>query len=372
MLLEMASVNPLAVFQLSIAIQYPSVASFALVPIAMLIGHVAINIRAMFMLAQGSRDIIQDCLSKGPNGTTCLVSELFAERYPNGKETYEDIEKWSVQFGGHTRRKLDEMVRIHVAPDSGIFTCYTRSQFFSSDIFVSSLPREREPLLRFIFLHELFHVLDHIVTRPITHIAAIPAHLVFFLWALCWMKWSYLTAVIFSVTIIMMLVWQGWNHLQSGGLRLSSEIVADASAIIYSSDSDLAHLRANKKLSYLCDDRMSLRDNSARLAALREHIEMALAGKRDELIERSHQVFSTVTPLTLLSLFVFSVILASFNVKLPTQNDLWIAIASLAALILIFKFTSVRYGFVRSQVDDALRAQFPQKSLKRSVQNYAQ
>ncbi|MEQ1845947.1 MAG: hypothetical protein ABL983_10295 [Nitrospira sp.] len=110
--------NPLAVFQLSIAIQYPSVASFALVPIAMLIGHVAINIRAMFMLAQGSRDIIQDCLSKGPNGTTCLVSELFAERYPNGKETYEDIEKWSVQFGGHTRRKLDEMVRIHVAPDS--------------------------------------------------------------------------------------------------------------------------------------------------------------------------------------------------------------------------------------------------------------
>jgi hypothetical protein len=360
MLIEMASVNPLTVFQLAVAAQQPSFLSFGLIPVAALVGHLAINIQIMNGLASGSRAIIDGCLSKGPSGKTLLVSEVFAGGYPESLDLYTEIEHWLVQFNGLMTWKLDDMIRIHFAPGQGTCDSFPRSQFYVSHIFISNFPRENEPIQRFIFLHEIFHVLFYIVTRPVTHFASFPAHVVFLIWALFFMQWGLPMVFALLAFGIAAMVWHERKHWQLKTLRLLNEIVADAAAIIYSSDSDLKVLRSNRALSKVFrDPELSLAENLARVAVMREHIDMALAGKRDELIERAFSTFSIGTPRVLQMLFLSVVLAASMKVSALTLHQLFIALCFLVTLVLMFLLVFVKYLYFRSQLVSAIENQFP-------------
>lgn len=359
MLLDMASVNPLAVYQIAIAAIHPSLTSLALIPLAALVGHLAINARVLIRLGMGARRVVDGCLVKGISGTTVLVSEVLRLRYSDGVDTYHDLEKWLVQFNGMLARKLDDMVAVHYAPGSGVFTTYTHSQFYSSHVFVSSLPVGSSPVQRFFFLHEIFHSLMYIATRPVASIAALPAHLCLAAWLACTLPWH--TEIVGPILglVITVLVWHERTRWNLQRLKVSSESVADAAAVVYLADADLKQLRDSRVLALLTDKELTPLENATRRSALREYIGLALQGNRDEVIKRSSEDLAITAPRFVELLFLCSVVVLATYAEPPTTVQLWLAGGWFLAVTLMFAFAAVLYLASHGALAEAIERQFP-------------
>jgi len=363
MLLDVSSVNPLAVYQTVIALLHPSVVAFSMIPIVALIGHFAINARMMTRLAIGARRIVSGCLSRGIAGTTVTTSDVLRSRYLDGAEIYHDMEKWSVQFNGLLARKLDDMIVIHYAPGSGVCTTYTHSQFYSSHVFVSTLPSATSPIQKFFFVHEISHALMYISTRPIASIAAVPAHLCMAAWLIYTLPWNEGLVGPVLALLITILVWHeraGWSARR---LRVLSETVADAMAIVYLDDSDLTILAKSRLLASLRDDELSPFENILRRSALQEHIRLALIGNRDEVIQRSAEDLAITAPRFVEVLFLASVILLAAYAQAPTLTQLWVAGALLVAAFLLLVVTAIVWMAFQGSLSGALQEKFPASSL---------
>jgi hypothetical protein len=362
LLVDIGSVNPLVVYQVVVAAQYPSVTSAALVPILALLGHAAINIRLMLRLGLRTLHTLKGCLAKGLTGTTLRVSDILKSRYPEGLDTYHDLERWLTQFNGIFSWRLDDMVAIHYAPGSGVFTTYTHSQFFRSHIFISAIPATSSPLQRFFFLHELFHVLLFIVTRPIDMIAALPAQLCLAVWAVYSLAWSAeLIGPVLALSVTV-LAWHEraiWNLRR---LRVSSESIADAAAISYLDDEDLKHLAKSRILASLEDKELTLLENATRRSSLQGHINLALSGSRDALIDRSLEDLAITTPRWITILFLCCVVLLASHAEAPMTTQLWVAGGALLAAIFLFALSALLYTLLRGALSASIDRQFPESS----------
>lgn len=360
MLLDMSSVNPLTIYQIAIAAFNPTLTSVAMIPIVAIIGHLAINIRVMIRLGIGAIHVVNGCLAKGVKGATLQVSEVLASRYSNGAETYQDLERWLVQFNGLLKRKLDDMVALHYAPGSGVFTTYTHSQFYSSHVFISALPVSSSPVQRFFFLHEIFHSLMYIATRPVALIAALPAHLCLACWMFYTLPWSKeVLAPIFALAVTMF-AWHERTRWSARRLRVTSEIVADAGAVIYLEDSDLRRLSKSRILASLADKELTSLENAMRRSALQEHIQMALDGQRDELIARSSEELAITAPRFIECLFICAVVLLAAYADPPTATHLWVSGSLLLAALCTFAVAVLFYVGANGRLAAAIEEQFPE------------
>lgn len=366
MLLDMSSVNPLTVYQTVVALLNPSVIAFSMIPIVALIGHFAINARVVTRLAIGARRIVSGCLARGISGMTVTASDVLRSRYIGGEESYRDMEKWLVQFNGLLARKLDDMIAVHYAPGSGVFTTYTHSQFYSSHVFVSALPTATSSIQRFFFLHEISHALMYISTRPIASIAALPAHLCMAAWLIYTLPWKAdLVGPVLGL-LITVLVWHeraAWNARR---LRVLSETAADAMAIIYLDDSDLKTLAKSRVLASLRDSELTPFENTLRRSALLEHISLALDGNRDEVIKRSSEDLAITAPRYFEVLFLASVILLATYSQAPTLSHLWVAGALLIVALLALVVAALLWMAFQGILSSELQKKFPHSAVDKA------
>lgn len=363
MVLDMSSVNPLTIYQIVVAAIHPSLISLAMIPLMALVGHFAINIVAMFRLGMGAHLVINGCLAKGGAGKTLRVSEILESRYLDGAEIYHDLERWLVQFNGMLNRKLDEMVAVHYAPGTGIFTTYTRSQFYFSHIFISALPSSKSPIQKFFFLHEIFHGLMYIATRPIASVAALPAHATLAVWMIYTLPWKIEVIAPTFALIVTILAWHDRLRWNAKTLRVSSEIVADAAALTYLSDIDLKQLSESRALLRLNDNELTSLENATRRSALQEHIQMALAGNREQIIRGSLEGFSLTAPRFIEVLFLCSVVALAIHVGAPTAAHLGVAAVALLIVFMLFAVAALFYILSRGALKAGIDNQFPEGSV---------
>lgn len=366
MLLDMSSVNPLTVYQTVIALLHPSLVAFSMIPIVALIGHFAINARVMTRLSIGAHRIVSGCLARGITGVTVTASDVLRSRYAGGEEHYNDMEKWLVQFNGLLVRKLDDMISIHYAPGSGVFTTYTHSQLYSSHIFVSALPSATSPIQKFFFLHEISHALMYIWTRPIGSIAALPAHMCMGAWLSYTLPWNSVLISPVLAFVIAVVVWHERAAWSARRLRMHSEIVADAMAIVYLDDSDLKALAKSRILAVLRDRELTPFENTLRRAALLEHIALALDGDRDEVIKRAAEDVAISAPRFVEVLFLASVILLATQAQEPTLAQLWVAGAMLVAAFLVLAVVALLWVAFQAFLSVKLQESFPGASVESS------
>lgn len=366
MALDMSSVNPLTIYQIAIAVWHPSIISLVMIPLVALIGHFVINTVVMFRLGIGAIQVIKGCVLKGISGKTLRVSEILESRYLDGVEIYRDLERWLVQFDGMINRKLDKMIAVHYAPGTGVFTTYTRSQFYFSHIFISALPSSSSPIQRFFFLHEIFHSLMYIVTRPIASVAALPAHATLAVWMIYTLPWTSEVLVAAFTLVITVMAWHDRLRWNTKILRVSSEIVADAAAVTYLSDIDLKRLSESRALLRLSDNELTPLENATRRSALQEHIRMALAGNREQIIDGVLEGFSLTPPRFIEVLFLCSVVLLAVHAGAPTATHLGVALLALLTALISFGVAALFYILSRGALTSGIDKQFPEGSVPNS------
>lgn len=360
MLIEMISVNPVPLFQIFVALQYPSLISICLTLIAVLVSHFAINCVIMYNLGTDTLKITDGCLAKGATGKTIPLHSILNDRFPFEYSIYNDIEHWLFQMNGLlNKRSLDEMIYLHYAPGQRLCKAYTRSHLFSSHIFISHLPEKDEAIPKFLFLHELFHVFGYVLARPTTISISIPSHLTLVVWSVYFMKWTSAGLASLSMLALLLFIWNERSRWESQRTQVISELLADALALGYMTTEELKLLRSCKAIDRLKDPNFSKTENRFRIASLKAHIDVALAGKKDLIDELKEEEIELRTPPAILITFILSVFFCSTNVNQPLVDDL-INMSIFAVLLLLFFLLALfRYMHFSSKLSHALDQSFP-------------
>jgi len=363
-ILEILRTNPILVFQLSVFFGNPSFTSFLLVLIGTFAGHLLVNIKLMIGLSSSIYRLLVD-LRKGFSGQTYSVRELFKDSLDGHEENFKDIEKYLIQLNGTRNVSFDDMVKVHVAPGSCKFVCYTNNQLFESHIIISNIPKEGDGVQKFFILHEISHIIVRMLTQPVDLALGLLPYYFYILWILFFIQWTTNSFIVLLVLLLSMILWNEDRKQRLNTSRLLDEILADCMAIGYMSADDLEKLSKNRLVPKLLNDRAMIPlHNSMRLAKLRENINNAVSGKWGE-----GQVFEKLIvdylPESNIRILFLGVLLLALPAYYATSSS-WTKVLTFFGIdilfLLLFFGSLFIYGVFRSLLQKRLDAQFPNVS----------
>jgi len=363
-ILEILRTNPILVFQLSVFFGNPSFTSFLLVLIGTFAGNLLVNIKFMIGLSFSTYRLLVD-LRKGFSGQTYSVRELFKDSLDGHEENFKDIEKYLIQLNGTRNVSFDDMVKVHVAPGSCKFVCYTNNQLFESHIIISNIPKEGDGVQKFFILHEISHIIVRMLTQPVDLALGLLPYYFYILWILFFIQWTTNSFIVLLALLLSMILWNEDRKQRLNTSRLLDEILADCMAIGYMSADDLEKLSKNRLVPKLLNDRAMIPlHNSMRLAKLRENINNAVSGKWGE-----GQVFEKLIvdylPESNIRILFLGVLLLALPAYYATSSS-WTKVLTFFGIdilfLLLFFGSLFIYGVFRSLLQKRLDAQFPNVS----------
>ena len=363
-ILEILRTNPILVFQLSVFFGNPSFTSFLLVLIGTFAGNLLVNIKFMIGLSFSTYRLLVD-LRKGFSGQTYSVRELFKDSLDGHEENFKDIEKYLIQLNGTRNVSFDDMVKVHVAPGSCKFVCYTNNQLFESHIIISNIPKEGDGVQKFFILHEISHIVVRMLTQPVDLALGLLPYYFYILWILFFIQWTTNSFIVLLALLLSMILWNEDRKQRLNTSRLLDEILADCMAIGYMSADDLEKLSKNRLVPKLLNDRAMIPlHNSMRLAKLRENINNAVSGKWGE-----GQVFEKLIvdylPESNIRILFLGVLLLALPAYYATSSS-WTKVLTFFGIdilfLLLFFGSLFIYGVFRSLLQKRLDAQFPNVS----------
>jgi len=363
-ILEILRTNPILVFQLSVFFGNPSFTSFLLVLIGTFAGNLLVNIKFMIGLSFSTYRLLVD-LRKGFSGQTYSVRELFKDSLDGHEENFKDIEKYLIQLNGTRNVSFDDMVKVHVAPGSCKFVCYTNNQLFESHIIISNIPKEGDGVQKFFILHEISHITVRMLTQPVDLALGLLPYYFYILWILFFIQWTTNSFIVLLALLLSMILWNEDRKQRLNTSRLLDEILADCMAIGYMSADDLEKLSKNRLVPKLLNDRAMIPlHNSMRLAKLRENINNAVSGKWGE-----GQVFEKLIvdylPESNIRILFLGVLLLALPAYYATSSS-WTKVLTFFGIdilfLLLFFGSLFIYGVFRSLLQKRLDAQFPNVS----------
>ena len=363
-ILEILRTNPILVFQLSVFFGNPSFTSFLLVLIGTFAGHLLVNIKLMIGLSSSIYRLLVD-LRKGFSGQTYSVRELFKDSLDGHEENFKDIEKYLIQLNGTRNVSFDDMVKVHVAPGSCKFVCYTNNQLFESHIIISNIPKEGDGVQKFFILHEISHIIVRMLTQSVDLALGLLPYYFYILWILFFIQWTTNSFIVLLALLLSMILWNEDRKQRLNTSRLLDEVLADCMAIGYMSADDLEKLSKNRLVPKLLNDRAMIPlHNSMRLAKLRENINNAVSGKWGE-----GQVFEKLIvdylPESNIRILFLGVLLLALPAYYATSSS-WTKVLTFFGIdilfLLLFFGSLFIYGVFRSLLQKRLDAQFPNVS----------
>jgi len=363
-ILEILRTNPILVFQLSVFFGNPSFTSFLLVLIGTFAGNLLVNIKFMIGLSFSTYRLLVD-LRKGFSGQTYSVRELFKDSLDGHEENFKDIEKYLIQLNGTRNVSFDDMVKVHVAPGSCKFVCYTNNQLFESHIIISNIPKEGDGVQKFFILHEISHIIVRMLTQSVDLALGLLPYYFYILWILFFIQWTTNSFIVLLALLLSMILWNEDRKQRLNTSRLLDEVLADCMAIGYMSADDLEKLSKNRLVPKLLNDRAMIPlHNSMRLAKLRENINNAVSGKWGE-----GQVFEKLIvdylPESNIRILFLGVLLLALPAYYATSSS-WTKVLTFFGIdilfLLLFFGSLFIYGVFRSLLQKRLDAQFPNVS----------
>lgn len=360
MLLDILRVNPIFVFQCSVFLMFPSINSAVMIFLGSLAGHLVINIKLMLMLARDTRRVITGCLDKGFTGETYKIQQLFSRLFENHIEVFEDIEKWLIRLNETWKVTFDQMLKVHIARGTPLYTCYTNTQLFVSHLFISNIPNEEDGVQKFFLLHEIGHTIVRMAAKPIDLIVGLIPYLFYIFWLVLTLHWTKDALVITIAFALATIVWRGEYKQRIKTSLLLDEILADCIAIDYLSRKDLQKVSRNRLVPVkLLDKNMSPLHNSIRLAKLKENIELALKGDDKQTFESSITDYLPESDIVSLLVAVLLISIPAIYAIAPSGSTLILSGLIDVILAVLFFVSFVLYKKWDSVLEGKLTVQFP-------------
>jgi len=360
-ILEILRTNPILVFQLTVFLGNLSFTNFLLILIGAFAGNLLVNIKLMIGLSFSIYRLLAD-LRKGFSGQTYSVRELFKDSLDGHEENFKDIEKYLIQLNGARSVSFDDMVKVHVAPGSCKFVCYTNNQLFESHIIISNIPKEGDGVQKFFILHEISHIIVRMLTQSIDLAVGLLPYYFYILWILFFIQWTTNSFIVLLALFISMILWNEDRKQRLNTSRLLDEVLADCMAIGYMSVGDLEKLSKNRLVPKLLNDRAMIPlHNSMRLAKLRENINYAVSGKwrEGQIFEKSIIDYLPESNIRILFLSVLLLALPAHYATPSSWTKVLIFFGIDILFVLLFFGSLFIYGVFRSLLQRKVDAQFP-------------
>ncbi|NJL41824.1 MAG: hypothetical protein HC899_38005 [Leptolyngbyaceae cyanobacterium SM1_4_3] len=327
-------------------------------------GHLLANIKLMIGLSYSIYRLLTD-LRKGFSGQTYSVRELFKDSLDGHEENFKDIEKYLIQLNGTRNVSFDDMVKVHVAPGSCKFVCYTNNQLFESHIIISNIPKEGDGVQKFFILHEISHIIVRMLTQSVDLALGLLPYYFYILWIPFFIQLTANSFVVLLALFVSMILWNEDRKQRLNTSRLLDEILADCMAIGYMSPGDLEKLSKNRLVPKLLNDRAMIPlHNSMRLAKLRENINYAVSGKwrEGQIFEKSIIDYLPESNVRILVLSVWLLALPAYYATPSSWTKVFIFFGIDILFTLLFFGSLFIYGVFRSLLQRRLDAQFPNVS----------